>query len=110
MFKTLKSLVTPENIKMVIIIRTDLNMTKGKIASQAAHVAVSLYNLALKSSNPYLKPWLNQGQPKIILKVNENSYNVLNGLYMNAIEKKLKLKLWELGQIKKKILINSPIL
>ncbi|RZC35744.1 PTH2 and/or DUF2000 domain containing protein [Asbolus verrucosus] len=67
---------------MVIIIRTDLNMGKGKIASQAAHAAVSLYESALKSSNPHLKSWLLSGQPKVILKV--DSYNVLISVYDGA--------------------------
>lgn len=59
--------------KMVIVVRTDLNMGKGKIAAQVAHAAVSLVLDVLNSSNNtwkrWLNEWLNEGQPKIVVKV-----------------------------------------
>ncbi|BCU70475.1 peptidyl-tRNA hydrolase Pth2 [Stygiolobus caldivivus] len=61
-------------IKMVIVVRTDLEMGKGKIAAQAAHAAVSLVlDILYKGKNnwrEWLEEWLSEGQPKIVVKVN----------------------------------------
>lgn len=60
-------------MKMVILVRTDLQMGKGKIASQVAHAAVSLVIDILtyqKSAyREWLDQWLMEGQPKIVVKV-----------------------------------------
>ncbi|BBG24556.1 Peptidyl-tRNA hydrolase [Sulfuracidifex tepidarius] len=60
-------------MKMVILVRTDLQMGKGKIASQAAHAAVSLVIDILTYHKSTYKEWLDQwimeGQPKIVVKV-----------------------------------------
>lgn len=60
-----------EHSKMVIIVRTDIYMTKGKIAAQCAHAALECYRKAV--TNPkkqyMFKEWLCSGQPKIVLKV-----------------------------------------
>lgn len=57
--------------KLVLIVRTDLSMGQGKIASQCAHAALECY---LKASKGIFKSfatklWLMTGQPKIVLKV-----------------------------------------
>jgi len=61
-------------IKMVIIVRTDIEMGKGKTAAQVAHAAVSLVLDILKkgkeSWREWLEEWLSEGQPKIVVKVN----------------------------------------
>ncbi|XP_050311708.1 peptidyl-tRNA hydrolase 2, mitochondrial [Anthonomus grandis grandis] len=54
--------------KMVFLVRTDLAMGKGKVASQVAHASICLYKQAVKERNPYLDMWLTFGQPKIVLK------------------------------------------
>lgn len=46
----------------------DLGMGKGKIAAQCAHAALGSYKRALETRNPYLKQWMDQGQPKIVVK------------------------------------------
>ncbi|AWR97352.1 peptidyl-tRNA hydrolase [Acidianus sulfidivorans JP7] len=60
-------------MKMIIIVRTDIKMGKGKIAAQVAHAAVSLVMDVLNSNNSKWKSWLfewiNEGQPKIVVKV-----------------------------------------
>ncbi|TFG01952.1 MAG: peptidyl-tRNA hydrolase [Promethearchaeota archaeon] len=58
------------NYKMVIIIRADLKMSKGKIAAQAAHAAVTAVTNARRRHSKWLKDWLNEGQKKIVVKVN----------------------------------------
>jgi len=52
--------------KLVLIVRADLGMGRGKIAAQAAHAAVAA---ALASIGmPALKAWLRDGQPKVVLR------------------------------------------
>ena len=54
------------NLKQVILIRTDINMSKGKVAAQVAHGAV---NCALSANKKLLKNWQSTGMKKITLKV-----------------------------------------
>ncbi len=53
-------------MKQVIIIRADLKMGKGKIASQAAHASVSAF---MKAKEEDRQKWINEGMKKIVLKV-----------------------------------------
>ena len=56
------------NFKMVIVVRQDLKMGKGKIAAQCAHAAVGAYK-QLQSRNPgLLRCWEYNGQPKVVVK------------------------------------------
>jgi PTH2 family peptidyl-tRNA hydrolase len=57
--------------KLVLIVRSDLCMSQGKIASQCAHAALSCFLIGNKSFKYFLgiKGWLFMGQPKIVLKV-----------------------------------------
>lgn len=54
--------------KQAILVRTDLKMSKGKIAAQASHAAVEA---TLNSSRFKVGPWKNQGMKKVILKVED---------------------------------------
>ncbi|KAG5683138.1 hypothetical protein PVAND_012438 [Polypedilum vanderplanki] len=56
-------------LKLVVVIRVDLKLTKGKTASQAAHAAVSCFKKALDTKESVAMKWFNLGQPKIVLKV-----------------------------------------
>lgn len=49
--------------QMVIVIRRDLKLPKGKLAVQAAHAATSL-TMKTKSS-PEFKEWISMGQKKV---------------------------------------------
>lgn len=49
--------------------RTDLRMSKGKIAAQAGHAAVSAVEEARRHFQGWWKAWLKEGQRKIALKV-----------------------------------------
>jgi len=53
-------------LKQVIIIRSDLKMSKGKIAAQASHASV---DCILNSHKDLVEEWRNQGMKKIVLKV-----------------------------------------
>ncbi|XP_023320531.1 peptidyl-tRNA hydrolase 2, mitochondrial isoform X2 [Eurytemora carolleeae] len=56
------------NSKMVLVVRTDLGMQKGKAAAQCAHAALACYKKALKSHPDALASWERTGQAKVCLK------------------------------------------
>jgi PTH2 family peptidyl-tRNA hydrolase len=55
--------------KQVIIFRKDLNLSKGKIAAQAGHAAVSSAMEARIHNKNWYKGWIMEGQRKIAVKV-----------------------------------------
>ena len=55
--------------KLVIIVRHDLRMGKGKIAAQASHASVIASERIKKINAKWWKSWIHGGQRKIILKV-----------------------------------------
>jgi PTH2 family peptidyl-tRNA hydrolase len=56
-----------EECKMVFVIRTDLKMTKGKVAAQCAHAALACYKSVARSNPDVLAQWERWGQAKITL-------------------------------------------
>ena len=73
--------------KMVIILRTDLKMSKGKIAAQAGHAAVSAAEEARKKRPEWWKMWIKEGQCKIAVKA--RSVEELLELEREAMELRL---------------------
>ena len=57
-------LIFTEPYKMVLVVRTDLGMGKGKVAAQCAHASVACYKSMLKRPKG-LKIWEREGQAKI---------------------------------------------
>ncbi|XP_017792584.1 PREDICTED: peptidyl-tRNA hydrolase 2, mitochondrial-like [Habropoda laboriosa] len=57
-----------DNYKLILVIRTDLKMGKGKVAAQCAHAAVAAYKAAKKHTK-ILQAWEECGQAKITVKV-----------------------------------------
>jgi len=55
--------------KQVIVMRTDLKMSRGKIAAQAGHAAVSAAEEARKKHSDWYKAWMAEGQCKIAVRV-----------------------------------------
>jgi len=55
--------------KQAIVFRTDLRLSKGKIASQAGHAAVSAAEKARNHKREWWKGWIEEGQCKIAVKV-----------------------------------------
>ncbi|XP_078044295.1 peptidyl-tRNA hydrolase 2, mitochondrial [Augochlora pura] len=70
-----------DNYKLVLVIRTDLKMGKGKVAAQCAHAAVSAYKAARKYPK-ILQAWEECGQAKITVKV--DSEDVLKEIARHA--------------------------
>lgn len=58
-----------ENVKMVIAVRKDLDLGKGKIAAQAAHAAVSCALKAEKYEKKLFREWIREGQKKVVIRV-----------------------------------------
>ncbi|KAH6682566.1 peptidyl-tRNA hydrolase PTH2-domain-containing protein [Halenospora varia] len=60
-----------EDCKMVLIVRTDLGMTKGKIAAQCSHATLACYKNFLRNDpqSPILRRWEREGQMKVALQV-----------------------------------------
>ncbi|EER05649.1 conserved hypothetical protein [Perkinsus marinus ATCC 50983] len=73
--------INGEELKMVIAVRMDLQMGKGKIAAQCCHAAVRSYQkLCTPTSDAYWtrvkEAWENGGQRKVVVKVpNEEVLN-----------------------------------
>ena len=66
------SAVAPDvELKMVCLVRADLNMSKGKIAAQVGHAVLGAYRVSLRLPLPgeWVRAWLFRAQAKIALKV-----------------------------------------
>jgi PTH2 family peptidyl-tRNA hydrolase len=57
------------SFKQVIVVRTDIKMSKGKTAVQACHASVSALEEARKGHHVWVKSWLTEGQKKVVAKV-----------------------------------------
>ena len=73
---------------MVIVLRKDLKMSKGKAISQACHAAIEAYKNANKE---IIEKWEKEGAKKVILKV--YSLEELLKIYEKAKEKNLNVVL-----------------
>jgi len=49
-----------EEFKMVLLVRDDLNMTKGKVTSQCCHATLGAYRSVVQSNNEQQLEWLKQ--------------------------------------------------
>ena len=69
---------------MVVVVRTDLGISKGKMAAQAAHAAVSCALKSKKSDSSNFKKWFDEGQKKVVVKGQNES--TLRNLQQHARE------------------------
>ncbi|KAL5788681.1 hypothetical protein ACOSP7_005630 [Xanthoceras sorbifolium] len=58
-----------EDFKMVLVVRNDLKMGKGKIAAQCSHATLGLYKKLLHRAPKALNRWEMCAQPKVVLKI-----------------------------------------
>ncbi len=68
--------------KMVAVVRADLKLSTGKLAAQVAHAAVNCALASRKKKARWFKDWHDQGQKKVVLKV--NSFDELIEVNMRA--------------------------
>lgn len=71
--KELASLLGVDLYKMVLVVRTDLDMGKGKMCAQCGHATLSAYKAAVSSASAkkrgMLQAWEENGQAKVVVKV-----------------------------------------
>eukprot|EP00823_Brevimastigomonas_motovehiculus_P009047 TRINITY_DN871_c0_g1_i1.p1 TRINITY_DN871_c0_g1~~TRINITY_DN871_c0_g1_i1.p1 ORF type:complete len:220 (+),score=80.37 TRINITY_DN871_c0_g1_i1:97-756(+) len=81
--------------KLVLCVRTDLQMTKGKIAVQCCHSCLGVCEELLMTNRKLYEQWQEEGQPKIAVKIDgleemmeikkkANSLGLLNYIVMDA--------------------------
>ncbi|KAG9455001.1 hypothetical protein H6P81_007905 [Aristolochia fimbriata] len=58
-----------EDFKMVLVVRNDLKMGKGKIAAQCSHATLGLYKKISKKAPKALNRWEMCGQVKVVVKI-----------------------------------------
>ncbi|KAI3762338.1 hypothetical protein L1987_52766 [Smallanthus sonchifolius] len=58
-----------EDFKMVLVVRNDLKMGKGKIAAQCSHATLGLYKKILHRAPKALSRWEMCGQVKVVVKI-----------------------------------------
>jgi len=64
--------------KMVIVTRTNLNLSKGKLAVQVAHAAVACALETKKENSKWFNKWKIEGAKKAVVKVeNEKDFYLL---------------------------------
>ena len=66
---SLRDFDSHEEHKLVLVVRTDLGMTKGKMAAQCGHATLACYKSASKNQKKTLQRWERHGQAKIALKI-----------------------------------------
>lgn len=55
--------------KQVIVVRKDLKLSKGKLAVQVAHAAVTAAEQCRKGNLEWFKSWFSEGQKKVVVEV-----------------------------------------
>lgn len=63
----LQTIIKP--VKLVLVVRSDLKLSKGKTAAQCSHAAILCYERLAVTQPDLLKRWLQLGQAKIVLKL-----------------------------------------
>jgi len=84
-----------DEYKMVIVVRADLKMSKGKTAAQVAHAAVNCALASRKNNPEALEGWMHNAYPKIVLKAEDemqlfdlkmtaDALNIVNSIIADA--------------------------
>ncbi|XP_042215348.1 peptidyl-tRNA hydrolase 2, mitochondrial-like isoform X3 [Homarus americanus] len=60
-------------LKLVLIVRSDLKMGKGKVAAQCSHATLKAYKQTQKRDSRLLRAWEMNGQPKVVLKIEDEA-------------------------------------
>lgn len=57
-----------ENCKLILVVRTDLKMTTGKIAAQCGHATLACYKTLARENPSLVRHWERTGQAKIAVR------------------------------------------
>ncbi len=63
------SVSNQEDIKQVIVVRSDLSMGKGKMCAQVGHACIDAYIKSNSKDRKICDEWIRQGMQKVVLKV-----------------------------------------
>ncbi|KAH8504390.1 hypothetical protein H0E87_011881 [Populus deltoides] len=74
-----------KELKLVFVVRQDLKMGAGKIASQCAHAATGMYAELIYSHRILLRQWEQSGQPKIVVTCKNQQEITISLLIRNKI-------------------------
>ena len=66
--KQREKLMSELGYKLVVVVRADLKLKPGKIATQVAHASVNCAFACRKSRKKWFKKWYEAGQKKVVLK------------------------------------------
>ncbi len=61
-----------DEIRQAIIVRKDIKLGTGKLAAQVAHASLMSYFEAEKKDKKVAEEWLDTGEKKIVLKVDDD--------------------------------------
>ena len=62
------NLIGLQQYKMVLVVRSDLKMSTGKVAAQCAHAAIMSYKELKSKKSKDLSSWEIRGQAKVVVK------------------------------------------
>ncbi|CAD7702147.1 unnamed protein product [Ostreobium quekettii] len=57
--------------RLVLVVRTDLKLTKGKVGSQLCHAALGQFKKLHRAKNPNLWDWEHDGRSTVVLRVSD---------------------------------------
>ena len=57
-----------EEVKMVLVVNTELGMRKGKVAAQCGHAAVACFKADLVEEPQLVAVWERSGQTKVVVR------------------------------------------
>ncbi len=77
-------MIVENEIKQVLVVRSDIKMGKGKLAAQVAHASLMSYFEVEKKSKHIAEEWLDTGEKKIVVKASNEEE--LKALYEKAKE------------------------
>uniref|UniRef100_A0A0N7ZD84 peptidyl-tRNA hydrolase n=1 Tax=Scylla olivacea TaxID=85551 RepID=A0A0N7ZD84_SCYOL len=60
-------------MKLVLVVRNDLKMGKGKAAAQCSHATLKAYKQLQKRNKNLLRAWEMNGQPKVVVKIDDEA-------------------------------------
>ena len=78
------------SVKMMLCVREDLKMKKGKIGAQCSHATLGLYKMIAgkKKHEKMLEDWETKGQKKIVAKLKDEA--AMNLLVSRATDANIK--------------------